>query len=67
MSKGLITQKVLQLKFFLEICCSATLSLAKRWYIVWGSIACHILFKYVIHVVFDKLSDNKVSDLLDIV
>ena len=31
LSKGLITQ----------ICCSATLSLAIRWYIVWGSIACH--------------------------
>ena len=41
LSKGLITQKVLQLQFFHEICCSATLSLAIRWYIVWGSIACH--------------------------
>ena len=41
LSKGLVTQKVLQLEFFLEICCSATLSLAIRWYIVWGSIACH--------------------------
>ena len=27
--------------FFLEICCSATLSLAIRWYIVWRSIAYH--------------------------
>ena len=41
LSKGLITKKVLQLQFFHEICCSATLSLAIRWYIVWGSIACH--------------------------
>ena len=41
LSKGLIAQKVLQLQFFREICCSATLSLAIRWYIVWGSIACH--------------------------
>ena len=41
LSKGLIAQKVLQLQFFHEICCSATLSLAIRWYIVWGSIACH--------------------------
>ena len=41
LSKGLIAQKVLRLQFFREICCSATLSLAIRWYIVWGSIACH--------------------------
>ena len=41
LSKGLITQKLLQLQLFLEICCSATLSLAIRWYIVWGPIACH--------------------------
>ena len=40
-SKGLITQKLLQLQLFLQICCSATLSLAIRWYIVWGPIAYH--------------------------
>ena len=41
LGRGLATQKVLQLEYFLEICCSATSSLAIRWYIVWGSIACH--------------------------
>ena len=41
LSKGLIAQKVLWLQFFRKICCSATLSLAIRWYTVWGSIACH--------------------------
>ena len=41
LSKVLITQKPLLLELFLEICYSATLSLAIRWYIVWGSIACH--------------------------
>ena len=40
-SKGLVTQKLLQLQLFLQICCSATLSLAITWHIVWGSIACH--------------------------
>ena len=34
LSKGLITQKLLQLELFLQICCSATLSLAIRWYLV---------------------------------
>ena len=41
LSKGLITQKLLHLQVFLQICCSATLSLTIRWHIVWGSIACH--------------------------
>ena len=41
LSKGLITQKLLQLQVFLQICCSATLSFVIRWYIVWGPIACH--------------------------
>ena len=41
LSKGLITQKLLRLEVLLQICCSATLSLAIRWYIVWSSIACH--------------------------
>ena len=41
LSKGLITQKLLHLQVFLQICCSATLSLTITWHIVWGSIACH--------------------------
>ena len=41
LSKRLITPKLLQLKVFFQICCSATLLLAIRWYIVQGSIAFH--------------------------
>ena len=37
--KAIVTPKLLQLECFPKICCSATLSLAIRWYIVWGSIA----------------------------
>ena len=41
LSKAIVTPKLLQLEYFPKICCSATLSLAIRWYIVWGSIACY--------------------------
>ena len=41
LSKACVIPKLLQLEYFPKICCSATLSLAIRWYIVQGSIACH--------------------------
>ena len=41
LSKAIVTPKLLQLECLPKICCSATLSLAIRWYIAWGSIACH--------------------------
>ena len=36
LSKFIVTAKLLQLKYFPKICCSATLSLTIRWYIVFG-------------------------------